>query len=54
MLAALPVLVGLIDVIILALGFLTSVGVTLLLARSFFARIEKIRGVNQPLFPTGT
>jgi hypothetical protein len=71
--AALPVLVGLIDavvagvlaalviqaigggdVIILVLGFLTSIGVSILLARSFFARIEKIRGVNQPLFPTET
>ncbi len=71
--AALPVLVGLIDavvagvlaalviqaigggdVIILVLGFLTSIGVSLLLARSFFARIEKIRDVNRPLFPTGT
>jgi hypothetical protein len=70
-LAALPVLVGLIDavvagvlaalviqaigggdVIILTLGFLTSIGVSLLLARSFFARIEKIRSVNQPLFPS--
>jgi hypothetical protein len=71
--AALPVLVGLIDavvagvlaalviqaigggdVIILGLGFLTSIGVSLLLARSFFARIEKIRSVNQSLFPTRT
>ncbi len=69
--AALPVLVGLIDavvagvlvaliaqaigaggVLVLVLGFLTAVAVTALLARSFFARIEKIRAVNRPFFPT--
>jgi hypothetical protein len=69
--AALPVLVGLIDAVVagvlaalavqaigggdallLVLGFLTAVVVTALLARSFFARIEKVRRINQPLFPS--
>ena len=71
--AALPVLVGLIDavvagvlvalviqaigggdVLIIVIGFVAAVIVAVLLARSFFARIEKIRSVNQPLFPTRT
>jgi hypothetical protein len=40
------------DAIVLAVGFIAAVVVAVLLARSFFARIEKIRRVNQTLFPS--
>lgn len=69
--AALPVLVGLIDAVVagvlaalviqalgggsavvLILGFLVAVVVSILLARSFFGRIEKIRSLNQTRFPS--
>ena len=69
--AALPVLVGLIDAvvagvlaalvvqaigggdaIVLVLGFVVAILVAVLLARSFFGRIEKIRSLNQTRFPS--